>query len=113
MAFRTAEMRVEKYLHQLPRHRMADHKAAETDEVEIIILDALMRGKALMDQARSDANYFVSGDGGAHPTSANGYAALHFSAGHGASQSDNKVGIVVVRFRLAVTEVYHLIASRA
>ena len=91
---------------------MADHEAAETDEVEIIILDALMRGKALMDQARPDAGYFVRGDSCADTTSADSYAALHFSAGHGASQSDDKVWIVVSRSRLAVTEVYHFIASR-
>ncbi len=92
---------------------MADHKAAETNEVEVIILDALMRGKAFMDQARSDAGYFVSRDGCANTTPADSYAALHFSVGHCASQSYNKVGIVVHRSQLAVAEVDYLIVSRA
>ena len=51
MAFGTAEVRGEKGLHQLPRERVTDDEAAQADQVEVVVLDALMRGKRFIDQA--------------------------------------------------------------
>ena len=92
MTLRAAETRGEKGLHQLPSERVADDEAAEADQVQIVVLDALVRGKVFMDQAGAHARHFVGGDGGAHAAATNGYAAIHLSAATARASGTTKSG---------------------
>ena len=43
MTFRASESRGEECFDQFPSERMADHKAAQADHVQVVVLDPLMR----------------------------------------------------------------------
>ena len=114
MALGAAEARREKGLNQLPGGRVADDEAAEADHVQVVVLDALVRGKRFMDQARADARHLVGGDRSAHAAAANGDAAIHRAGGNRAGQWHDKIRIVIVRLRPGVSKIGHLMSrSRA
>ncbi len=62
MAIRTAETGREERLNELPGSRGADDEAAQADDVEVVVLDALMRRKVLVNQAGPNPCNFVRGD---------------------------------------------------
>jgi hypothetical protein len=62
MPLRAAELSFEKCLNQFPCEGVANHQASQAHHIEIIVLYALMRGKALMNQTGPDAVHFVSRD---------------------------------------------------
>ena len=92
---------------------MTDHETAEAHHIEIVILDALVRGKVFMDQACPHVGHFVRGHGGAHATPTNSYTALHLSARNCAGQGDNKVRVIVVRLKFEVAEIDDFMTGRA
>ena len=51
MAICTAESGCEKCLQQFPSERTTHNTAPEADQVQIVVLDALVRRKGIMDQA--------------------------------------------------------------
>ncbi len=62
MAFRAAKTCRKKYLNQFPRIGGAEDLTAKTNQVEVVVLDALVRGKGFMDQAGADPWDLVRGD---------------------------------------------------
>ncbi len=62
MPFHAAESRVEKCLNQFPSEGVADYEAPEANQVQIVVLDALMRRKSFVNQARPNPRHFVRGD---------------------------------------------------
>jgi len=113
VARRPAESRIEKYLNQVPGERVADHQSAKADQVQIIVLNALVRGKSVVNQARPHARHLVGSDTGANAAAADGDAALHLPASDGTCQRHNKIRIIVIRDHPAVAEINHLMARRA
>jgi len=113
MAFRAAEVRCEKGLHQPPRRPVADDEAAEADHIKVIIFNPLARGKRLVDQARANAGHLVGGDRGAHSAAANGYASIHLAARDSTCQRNDKIRIVIVRLRPEVSEIDHIMTGLA
>jgi hypothetical protein len=113
MALRAAESRSEKCLHQFPGEGVTDYKPAETDHVQIIVLDALVRRKGFVNQTGADARNLVRNDRRPDATPADGHAPRYFSTRDGARQRHDKVRIVIVRLRLAVAEVDHLLTGLA
>ena len=59
-----------KSLDQLQRERGPDHFSAQAKDVHVVILDALMGGEDVMDEAGTHAGDFVSGDGRSHAAAA-------------------------------------------
>jgi len=113
MAFGAAEARCQKSLNQLPGGRVADDQAAEADHIQVIVLDALVRRKRFMNQARAHTRHLVGGDRGAHAAAANGDAAIYRPGGNCACQWDNKIWIVIVRLRLGVSEIADAMSALA
>ena len=113
MAFRAGESRGEKDLHQFPCEGVTDHEAAKADQVQIVVLDTLMRRKVFMNQAGANPRHFVRADGCANPTAANAHAAIHLSGSNRAGQGHNKVRIIIVLFRTTVTKVNHFMTGFA
>ena len=113
MTRRAAESRVEKGLNQFPGERVTDHKAPKADQVQIIVLNALVRGKSVMNQACPHARHLVGSDACTNATTADGYAAVHPPASDCTRQRHNKIRIIVIRGHPAVAEINHLMASRA
>ena len=113
MTLCAAESRGEKCLNQFPSERVADDEAPEADHVQVVVLDALVRRKGFMNQARPNARHFVRGDRCPHSAATNGHAAIHLSARDCARQRHDKIRIIIVRVRSAVAEIDHLMAGRA
>src|SRR5437660_9054691 len=57
-------------LHELPGHARPYGPPAETDDVHVIVLDPLPRGKVVMDQRGTDTRKLVGADRGAHTAAA-------------------------------------------
>ena len=113
MAFRAGESRGEKGLHQFPCEGVTDHEAAKTDQVQIVVLNALMRRKVFVNQAGPNPRHFVRADRCANPTAADAHAAIHRSGSNRAGQWHNKVRIIIVLFRTTVTKVNHFMTGFA
>jgi len=111
MTLRTTEFGGEKCLNQFPGECMPHNEATKTHHVQIIILDTLMGRKGFMDQAGTNPNDFVCGHGCPDATSANANPALHIAAGNGAGKRNNKIRIIIVFFRLTITEIDHLVST--
>ena len=90
MTLGAAESRGEKCLDQFPGERMADHKAAQADHVQVVVLDPLVRRKGFMDQARPNPRHFVRDDRCPNATSTDGHAAIHLPASDCMGQRHNK-----------------------
>jgi len=106
-----AEAGCEKYPHQLPGFGDTDDPAAEADQVKIVVLDSLMRGKRFVDQAGAHTGDFVGGDTRTHAAAAKGDASIHLSCGDGTGQWHDKVGIVVIGLQLMIAEINDMVAG--
>lgn len=111
MPLRAAETRGEKGLHQFPSESVTDDESAEADQVEIVILDALVRGKSFVNQTRADAGNFVRGDRCSNSAATDGHATLHVSVGNRTGQRHDKIRIIIFRLRMSVSEIYYLITG--
>jgi len=107
MALRAAEARREEGLDDLQRNRVADDEAAEADHVQVVVLDALVRGERFMNEARANARHLICGNASSHSAAANGHTPIHFATRHGTRQTHDKIGIVIVGLQPVVSEVDH------
>ena len=113
MTLRAAESRGEKCLNQFPSECVTDYQAPEADHVQIVVLDALVSRKGLMNQAGPNPCHFVRDDRCPNTASTDGHAALHVSAGNCAGQRYDKIRIIVVQLRLPVAELDHFMTGLA
>ncbi len=111
MPFSATESRGQECLNQFPGERVTDDKPPKTDYVQIVVFDALVCRKVVVNQAGSNSCYFISRDGGPRTTSTDGHASLLVSAGNCTGQRHNKIRIIIVRLRLAISEIAHLMAA--
>lgn len=108
VSFFSGKTGTEKDAHQFPGERVTNDEAPETEKIEIIILDALMSGKGIIDETGPDSAHFVGGDACTDATAADGHPSLHFTRRDGSCQRCHEVRIVVFRSGLAITEVDHI-----
>jgi hypothetical protein len=108
---RAGESRGEKCLHQFPGESVTDHKAAKADQVQIIVFDALMSRKILMNQAGPHSCHFVRANRCPDTAATNAHTAIHRSGGNRAGQWRDKIRIVIVLFRPTVPEVNHFMSG--
>ena len=113
MTLRAGESRCEKCLHQFPGEGVADHEATETDQVQIVVLDTLVRRKVFVNQAGPDPGHFVCADRSPDTASADSNAAFHRPGGNRAGQRHDEIRIVIVLFRAAVAKVNHFMTGFA
>lgn len=111
MPLRAAESCSKKCLNQFPSKSVTDHEAAETDHIEIVIFDALAGGKRLMNETRANAGNFVRSDRCPNSAATDGNAPLHIAASNRAGQRHDIIWIVIVKPRVAVSEIYDFITG--
>src|SRR5439155_889929 len=83
------------------------------DDVHVIVLDPLPRGKVIMDQRGADTRNLVGADGGPHTAAADSHPALDLAGRDRLGERDDVIRIVVVRAQLVRTEVDDVVSSRA
>ena len=111
MALCTAAFGGEKGLHQLPGKGMSHDEATKAHHVQIVVLDALMRRKGLMDQTGANSHDFVCRDRRPNTTSTDAYPSIHVSRGNGAGERHNEIRIIVVDFGLPVAEIDYFVTG--
>ncbi len=112
MTLGSAESCGKESLNQFPGKGLADHEATKTDQIEIVVLNPLVRRKCLVNQTRTDAGNFVGHDRCSNSAAANGHAPRHLPSGHGASQRDYIVRIIIVELQAPVSEIDCFVTSR-
>ena len=98
MSFRAAETGCEECLDELPGQRRSQRPPAETKDVHIVVFHSLPGGKNLMDQCRPNAANLVRRHARPHAAAADGDSSLDVFFGHGASERQHEIGIIVGRF---------------
>jgi hypothetical protein len=109
MTLGPTEFGTEKRLDEIPRHGRPDRPSAHAQDVEVVVLDALLRGEVVVNERRADACDLVGADRRAHAAAADRHAALYLSRDHGTRKRDDEVGIVVVRIERVGAEIHDLV----
>src|SRR5579872_363083 len=84
-------------LNQIPSEFRADNATAQTNNVHVIVLDALPRREMIFDQSCANARNLIGANRGAYTTAADGHAAHNFSAGNGTGEGNHEIRIIVLR----------------
>lgn len=113
MAGGVTKLTGEKGLNQVPGDGGAGGAAADADEVHVVVLDALLGGKMIVDEAGADAMDFVGANAGADAAAADGDAALNLAGGDGAGEGGDEIGIVVILDEREGAEIGDLVAGLA
>ena len=100
-----AVLGIEEGLDQIPSHGGTNGAAAHAEDIHVIILNALLGGEVIMDEAGADALGFIGADRGPHPAATDGDAALDLACHESEGHRGDEVGIVVVMAELVGTEV--------
>ena len=82
-------------LDQFQGERRSDHLSAETKNVHVIIVDALMGRENIMDKPGTHTGNFVRGDSRSNAAAAERNAALNLPRGDGLGQGDDEVWVVI------------------
>ena len=105
-----AECRREKRLNEVPCDSCADGSAAYTEDIHVIVLDALPGREVVVDQSRADSAHLVCAYGSAHATAADRHSTLDFRCCEGASQRKNIVRIVIALIEGVCAEIDNLMS---
>lgn len=108
-----AENRLGECPDQIPGHLRPHRPPTHAQDVHVIILHALTRGKMVMDQASPHAAHLVRAHRGPDATPANRDAPLQLPGGHRPRQRKNKIGIIIARIQLMRAEIHHLVPGLA
>ena len=95
----------EKGLDQIPSHAGADGASSHAEDVHVVVLDSLLGGEMIVDEAGTDSLGLIGADRGPHPAATDGNAALDLTGHDSEGQRRNEVGIVIVMTELVGTEV--------
>src|SRR6266699_113536 len=111
MTFRAAELGLEIRRYEFPGDRWSDRAATQTDDVDVIVLNALPRREGVVDQRRAHTRNLVGAHGCADAAAADRNASLHQSGGHRLGQRDREIGIIVIEIENGGAEVDYVVAG--
>src|SRR4029077_9948466 len=111
MSIGVGEFGGEKRLDQIPRQFRAFDASAQTDDVEVVVLNALLRRKMILNQTSADAFNFVRTNRCADTAAANRHTTIHRFSGHCLAKWNDEVGIIIIGRQLVSTEVHDLVAG--
>ena len=107
-----AVLGIEEGLDQIPSHGGTNGAAAHAEDIHVIILNALLGGEVIMDEAGADALGFIGADRGPHPTATDGDASLHLTSHDGEGHRSDIVGIIIVMTELMSAKINTLMTGR-
>jgi len=97
---------------EIPGNGGAHRPAAHTNDVHVVVFDALLGGEVVVDQCRADSRNFVGADTRSYAAAANRHAAFHFPRHHGFRKRDNEIGIIVAGCPNVGTEIDDFVSVR-
>jgi hypothetical protein len=108
VAFGVAELSREKSFDKVPGHHGPHDPAAKTDNVHVIVLDALPSREVIIDQSGVNSRNFVGANGSTDSTPANSNPALNRARHHCPRQRNDEIRVVVAWFETIRTKVNNL-----
>lgn len=108
-----AELAGEKGLNQIPSNGRAGGAAADADKIHVVVLDTLLGGEVIVDEAGADAVDFIGADASTDTAAADGDAALDIAIGNGVGEGSDEVGVIVIRYEGVSAEIGDLMAGLA
>ena len=90
-----AVFRLQECLNEIPGNAGPNGTPAHAKNIHVVVFDALLCGKMIVNQRGSHSRHFVGTHRSAHAAAANRNAAVDFAGNNSASQGKNVVGIVV------------------
>ena len=109
VASSTAEVSGQEGLDQFSGERRTDHLPTQTEDIHVVIFNALMGGKNIVDEPGPHPWNFVRGDGRSYAAAAERYSAFSLTRRHGAGHGDNEIGIVICGVQSVCAEVHNLV----
>ena len=106
-----AVLRIEIGLHQIPGHAGTDRPSSHAENVHVIVLDPLLCGNMIMDQAGAHSLGLVRTDRSPDPASADRDATLDLPGHDGSGKRGHVIGIIVVGSEVMGPEIDHLVAG--
>ena len=94
MSFFVRKFRPHKRAHQILGQRYANDTGTQHKNINIVVLDALMRGIGVVAHSRPNAGKFVGSDAGADTAAADEDAAFGSAIEHGAAHGFGEIGII-------------------
>src|SRR5438046_429070 len=91
----TAQVFVRCSADQSTRDLGAHRSAAEAEDVQVVVFDALASRKVILDECRAHAGDLVGANRNADAAAAQRQTAFDLTARNGAGEGDDEVGIVV------------------
>lgn len=111
MAGGAAKLSFEESLDEFPGEFRAFDAATETEDIHVVVFNALARGEIIFNETGAGAFNFIGADGRADAAAAYGDAAFHFAVGNGAGEGNNEVRIIVGGIKDGRAEVGDLMAG--
>ena len=112
MALGLAEFGRQICLDKLPCDFRSDRAAAHAQDVHVVVFHALVRGEVVANEAGANAWNLVGANFGADAAAADRDAALHLPGRNGASERNDKIGIVVAGDEAVRSEVDDFMSRR-
>src|SRR5271154_1345391 len=103
----------QKCLNQIPRQFRTFDASAQTNDIEIVVLNALLRRKMVLNQTCADSFDFVRANRSTDATAANRDATIHFACRHRPRQWNNEIRIVIVENQLVCAEIINFVTRVA
>src|SRR5215831_7310023 len=97
MAWSLAELGLQKRYDEIPRDGRSHRTPAHTDNIHVVVFDALPGREVVMHQPGANGWYLVCADRRADAAAADRHPALDRPRRHSASERDDEVGIIVAR----------------
>jgi hypothetical protein len=95
VAWSAAEVSGEKCTDQFPGQRWSDYFPPQTENIHVVVFDALVGGEYIVDKPCAHTGNFVRSDGRTHAAAAERDSALYLSSSYSSRQWDDEFGIVI------------------
>ncbi len=106
-----AEVSRQEGLDELPRERDPEHFSTETTDVHVVIFDALVGTKDMVDESGTHAGNLVRGNGRSDTAAADRHTTFDLTRRDRPRQGNDEVGVVIVGAQLMRAKVHDLEAS--
>ena len=104
------ELSGQKGLDQFPCECCPNHFSSQTEDIHIVIFDALMSGENIMDEPGTHSRNFIRGDGRTHTAATQRYPTSNLLGSDGSGHGDDEIRVVISGVELMCAEVHNLVA---
>jgi len=113
MPIRLAELGGEECLDEIPCDCRTDRPPTQAEDVEVIVLDPLLRGERVVNQSCADPWNLIDADRYADAAAADRQASFDLPGHYRFRERQAEVGIVIISVERGGAEIHHVVAGCA